>query len=57
MAEIILEVSDEVAEKFNKIVKCTECSMVGEEMPYNVNELHAERQAIRDEINLLEYTL
>lgn len=40
-----------------KIIKCTECSMVGEEMPYDVNELHTERQAIRDEINLLEYTL
>ena len=41
----------------NLQLKCTECSMVGEEMPYDVNELHAERQAIRDEINLLEYTL
>ena len=40
-----------------KVIKCFECSMVGEEMPYDVNELHAERQSIRDEINLLEYTL
>ena len=40
-----------------KVIKCFECSMVGEEMPYDANELHTERQAIRDEINLLEYTL
>lgn len=40
-----------------KIIKCSEYSMVGEEMPYDIEELHAERQEIRDEINLLEYTL
>lgn len=53
----INNLKEQLASTDYKIIKCTECSMVGEEMPYNVNELHAERQAIRDEINLLEYTL
>ena len=37
-----------------KIIKCSECSLAGEELPYNVVELHIQRQAIRDEINELE---
>lgn len=37
-----------------KIIKCSECSLAGEQMPYNIIELHAQRQAIRDEINELE---
>lgn len=53
----INNLKEQLASTDYKIIKCTECSMVGEEMPYDVNELHAERQAIRDEINLLEYTL
>ena len=53
----INNLKEQLASTDYKIIKCTECGMVGEEMPYDVNELHAERQAIRDEINLLEYTL
>ena len=37
-----------------KIIKCSECQLAGVEMPYDVVALHAERQAIRDEINQLE---
>ena len=29
-------------------------SLIGEQMPYDVDELHKERQSIRDEINRLE---
>lgn len=36
-----------------KIIKCSECSLAGEPLPYDVAALHAERQAIRDEINEL----
>ena len=53
----INNLKEQLASTDYKIIKCTECSMIGEEMPYDVNELHAERQVIRDEINLLEYTL
>lgn len=37
-----------------KIIKCSECSLAGEELPYDIVELHRQRQAIRDEINELE---
>lgn len=37
-----------------KVIKCAECQLLGQEMPYDVAELHAQRQAIRDEINQLE---
>ena len=34
-----------------KVIKCQEASLIGEQMPYDVDELHKERQSIRDEIN------
>lgn len=37
-----------------KVIKCSECQLLGKEMPYDVAQLHAQRQAIRDEINQLE---
>lgn len=37
-----------------KIIKCSECQLLGQPMPYDVAELHEQRQAIRDEINALE---
>ena len=37
-----------------KIIKCSECQLLGQDMPYDVAELHEKRQAIRDEINELE---
>lgn len=37
-----------------KIIKCYEASLVGKELPYDINEVHKERQEIRDEINRLE---
>lgn len=37
-----------------KIIKCSECSLAGEDLPYDIAELHAQRQALRDEINELE---
>lgn len=40
-----------------KIIKCSEASLLGEELPYNASELHATRQALRDRINQLESKL
>ena len=37
-----------------KIIKCSEASLVGEELPYDIVALHAERQALRNQINELE---
>lgn len=37
-----------------KVSKCYEASLLGEQMPYDVQVLHTERQAARDRINELE---
>lgn len=40
-----------------KIIKCYEYGLVGEELPYDVQKLHTERQIIRDMINEKENEL
>lgn len=40
-----------------KIIKCSEYQLLGEELPYNIAELHSERQALRNRINELEASL
>lgn len=50
----IAELKSELNSTDYKIIKCSECSLAGVELPYDVAELHAQRQAIRDEINELE---
>ena len=37
-----------------KVIKCMEAQLSGEEAPYDIEAIHAERQAIRDSINTLE---
>lgn len=37
-----------------KVIKCSECQLIGEELPYNIVELHALRQNLRNRINELE---
>lgn len=37
-----------------QVIKCAECQLLGQAMPYDMAALHAQRQAIRDEINGLE---
>lgn len=34
-----------------KVIKCAEAQAAGLEQPYNASELHAQRQAWRDELN------
>lgn len=43
-----------LAETDYQIIKCSEYQLAGLELPYDVAALHAERQAIRDQINALE---
>lgn len=40
-----------------KVIKCYEAQLVGKEMPYDIEALHAKRQAARDEINALQQEL
>lgn len=53
----INELKNELQTSDYKITKCYEASLLEMELPYNIQELHVERQAIRDEINALEEKL
>ncbi|OQA48432.1 MAG: hypothetical protein BWY46_01378 [Firmicutes bacterium ADurb.Bin300] len=43
-----------LAETDYKIIKCYECSLTNQPAPYDIVSVHAERQAIRNQINSLE---
>lgn len=47
----------QLAETDYKIIKCSEYQLVGQELPYDIQELHTERQFLRDRINALEESL
>lgn len=51
------ELKEQLTATDYKVTKCYESSLVGETLPYDIKALHAERQAIRDEINRLEAEL
>lgn len=55
-AEKIAELKENLQATDYKVIKCSECQLLGEELPYDVEELHAQRQALRDQINELEKT-
>jgi len=40
-----------------QIIKCYEYALNNLELPYDIEQLHAERQALRDQINVLEEQL
>lgn len=52
--EEIEKLKAQLASTDYKVVKLSECLAIGSEMPYNAQELHQQRQAIRDRINQLE---
>ena len=53
----IERLKSELQESDYKVIKCAEAMAVGADMPYNVESLHKERQALRDKINKLEEQL
>ena len=53
----IERLKSELQESDYKVIKCAEAMAVGAEMPYDVESLHKERQALRDKINELEEQL
>ena len=53
----IERLKSELQESDYKVIKCAEAMAVGVELPYNMTELHKERQALRDKINELEKQL
>jgi hypothetical protein len=54
MQERIVRLKQALADSDYKVIKCAEAQMAGVELPYNIAELHAERQELRDTINELE---
>jgi hypothetical protein len=40
-----------------QVIKCYEAQLLNEEMPYNLQDLLAQRKAWRDEINALEFEI
>lgn len=52
--EEIQELKKQLDETDYKIIKCSEYSLAGKELPYNIEYLHSQRQAIRDRITELE---
>jgi len=50
----IWALKDALAQGDYKIIKCAEAQLTNEPMPYDVAELVAERNAMREEINTLE---
>ena len=50
----IAELKQELSETDYKIIKCSEYHLAGLDLPYDIAELHAQRQSLRDEINELE---
>lgn len=50
----IERLKQELSETDYKIIKCSEYSLAGVALPYDIADLHAKRQALRDRINELE---
>ena len=50
----IERLKSELQESDYKVIKCAEAICLNVELPYNMTELHKERQALRDKINELE---
>ena len=48
------ELKNELAASDYKIIKCYEAFLIGSNTPYDISELHSQRQLARDKINELE---
>lgn len=56
-SELILDIESlksELQDSDYKVIKCAEAICLNAELPYDMTELHNERQALRDRINELE---
>lgn len=53
----IAALKEQLAATDYKIIKCMEASLIGEQLPYDLEVVHTQRQAIRDEVNRLEKIL
>ena len=49
-----MELESQLSSGDYRVIKCAEAQAVGETLPYDAEQLHAERQAKRDRINAIE---
>lgn len=50
----IIKLKLELEKEDYKIIKCMEHQLLNKELPYDIEDLHNKRNAIREEINKLE---
>lgn len=50
----IQELKDRLTNEDYKIIKCYEANLLGQKLPYDIKQIHEERQNYRDRINELE---
>ena len=53
----IADLKVQLTETDYKIIKCSEYQLAGQELPYNIQALHTDRQVLRNRINELETAL
>ncbi|MCC8034898.1 MAG: hypothetical protein LIO77_03055 [Rikenellaceae bacterium] len=53
----IQSLKDQLTSSDYKVIKCYEASLTRAALPYDIDELHSQRQAIRNRINELEATI
>ena len=53
-ARTIKALENQLSDSDYKIIKCYEYSLMGLELPYNIETLHNEREALREEIRKIE---
>ena len=49
-----LGLKGQISDSDYKVIKCAECKAAELPLPYDIDTLHAERQALRDKINEIE---
>jgi hypothetical protein len=57
LTEKISKIKNKLDSTDYQVIKCYEASLLNEEMPYDLQELLAQRKAWRDEINALEFEI
>lgn len=60
ISQLTVQINDlkaQIAASDYKIIKTYEYTLLGEQTEYDIEEVHAERQALRDQINALETQL
>lgn len=53
----IAKLKQQLSDSDYQVTKCYEASLIGDVLPYDIGELHKNRQSIRDKINELENEL